>query len=129
MRMLMIIGGVSVAAFLISSFASARLPAPIPQDAVQGKKVWQSYNCISCHTLFGNGGYVADDMTHIVMKRGQDELKEFLINPPVMRPNRERLHPGVSSAEAEQLISYLKYVDTIPTLGWPPPAYTVKGGR
>ena len=99
---------------------SSRLPSPIPESAVVGKLVWQRHNCISCHTLFGNGGYDADDLTNITTKRTLSYLIDYLVQPPVMRPNKYTHHPALDEVDAENLVNYLEFVDTIPTLGWPP---------
>lgn len=92
----------------------------MPEEAMAGKLVWQKHNCVSCHTLFGNGGYDADDLTHIITKKTPDELVNYLVSPPVMRPNKYKHHPGLSEKEADDLVQYFKYVNDIPTLGWPP---------
>lgn len=118
----------SCALFAAVNVTSSRLKNPMSDEAVMGKKVWQANNCISCHTIFGNGGYAGDDLTHVVAKRNSEELIQFLASPPVMRPNRKKLHPGVSNEEAAALVSYFEYLQTIPTLGWPPQAYELRGG-
>jgi nitric oxide reductase subunit C len=123
LRSFMILSALSLGGFALMSWQSVQLPYPMPEEATQGKQVWQAYNCISCHTLFGNGGYNGDDMTHIVSKRSSQELINFFVNPPVMRPNHKRLHPKVSQEEAQKLVQYFKFLDKIPTLGWPPKAH------
>jgi nitric oxide reductase subunit C len=35
----------------------------ITPDVDAGKQAWQKYDCIGCHTIFGNGSYFAPDMT------------------------------------------------------------------
>lgn len=92
----------------------------MPEQAATGKIVWQRHNCVSCHTLFGNGGYAAEDLTHIVTKENPTQLVEYLVQAPVMRPNKYRRHPALDEADAENVVLYLEYVHTIPTLGWPP---------
>ena len=114
---------VSIGGFVLANYFSVQLPGPIPDEAVLGKRVWQTHECISCHTLFGNGGYIGDDLTNIVSKRSSKELLEFMTKPPVMRPNHKRLHPGLTTEETKNLISYLEFVQKIPTLGWPPEPY------
>ena len=99
---------------------SARLPSPIPEQAVAGKLVWQRHNCVSCHTLFGNGGYVGDDLTNITVKETPAYLINYLVQPPVMRPNKYTHHPALDETDAINLVRYLEFVHTIPTLGWPP---------
>lgn len=115
-----LISALSLGGFFFLNWQSSRLPAPMPEEAIRGKQVWQAYNCVSCHTIFGNGGYVGDDMTTIVNKRSDEELLDFFVNPPVMRPNRQRRHPHVPKEDAIPLIQYFKFLSSIPTLGWPP---------
>ncbi|WP_242837395.1 cytochrome c [Desulfitobacterium metallireducens] len=90
------------------------------EGAISGKQVWQRHECVSCHTIFGNGGYVGADMTHIVAQRGSEYVLNYLVKPPVMLPNRKLHHPGLSGSEATQIVEYFEYLDKIPTLGWPP---------
>lgn len=106
--------------FVAITLISARLPSPIPEQAVAGKLVWQRHNCVSCHTLFGHGGYAADDLTHITVKETSSYLINYLLQPPVMRPNKYTHHPALDEVDAENLVHYLEFVHTIPTLGWPP---------
>jgi len=96
----------------------------MPETAIAGKRVWQRHNCISCHTLFGNGGYAADDLTHISAEMNPSQLVEYLVKPPVMRPNKHTHHPALDEGDAKNLVQYLEYVHTIPTLGWPPQGET-----
>ena len=116
----LVLSALSLGGFIFLSWQSSKLPYPIPEEAVQGKLVWQRYNCISCHSIFGNGGYSGDDMTNITRKRSSQEITDFFIDPPIMRPNHKRPHLSVSQLEAEQLIQYFEYLQEIPTLGWPP---------
>lgn len=47
-------------------------------NAVQGKRVFQSYNCMGCHTIVGNGAYFAPDLTKLYDKVGPAWLAAFL---------------------------------------------------
>jgi len=102
------------------TLASTRPQSPMSEEAVSGKLVWQRHNCVSCHTLFGNGGYEGDDLTQITAKKGSSYLIQYLVHPPVMRPNKYTHHPALNEIDAKNLVEYLHYVQTIPTLGWPP---------
>jgi nitric oxide reductase subunit C len=114
--------------FTVACLWSAQLPATVPANAAAGKRVWQKHNCISCHTLFGNGGYLADDLTHITSKEDPSRLVDYLVEAPVMRPNRYKRHPALTAEDARDLVEYLKFVSTIPTLGWPPQPRKAGGG-
>ncbi len=47
-------------------------------DAVQGKRVFQAYNCMGCHTLLGNGAYFGPDLTDVYEQAGPAWLAAFL---------------------------------------------------
>lgn len=48
------------------------------QDAVYGKRVFQSYNCMGCHTIVGNGAYLGPDLTNTYATTGPAWLAAFL---------------------------------------------------
>lgn len=47
-------------------------------EAVEGKRVFQAYNCMGCHTIVGNGAYFGPDLTGIYKKAGPAWLAAFL---------------------------------------------------
>ena len=120
LRTFILLSVISFGIFGIINFLSAKLPNNLSSQAEAGKRVWQRHNCVSCHTLFGNGGYVGDDLTHITTKKNPAELIEYLVDPPVMRPNNYKRHPALASEDAKVLVQYLDFLSGIPTLGWPP---------
>ena len=46
--------------------------------ADQGKRLFQAYNCMGCHTLVGNGGYLGPDLTGEYKRVGPAWLAAFL---------------------------------------------------
>ncbi len=46
--------------------------------ADQGKKIFQAYNCMGCHTIVGNGAYLGPDLTNIYEDAGPAWLEAFL---------------------------------------------------
>lgn len=46
--------------------------------AVDGKRVFQSYNCMGCHTIVGNGAYFGPDLTDIYENAGPAWLAAYL---------------------------------------------------
>lgn len=46
--------------------------------AIEGKRVFQSYNCMGCHTIVGNGAYLGPDLTKEYAKVGPAWLTAFL---------------------------------------------------
>ncbi len=105
---------------LLYNSLSPMLQEEIPENVVVGKRLWQSKGCVECHTLFGNGGYNAPDLTKTVEMRGKDYLEKFFAKPPMMRPHKQRKHPGLIEKEAADLIAFLAFVNEVPIIGWPP---------
>ena len=66
------------------SFTSGRqqvLPAEVTyagHDAAAGRKVFQAWNCMGCHTIVGNGAYFGPDLTNIYRHTGPAWLTAFL---------------------------------------------------
>jgi mono/diheme cytochrome c family protein len=46
--------------------------------ADQGKRVFQAYNCMGCHTMVGNGAYLGPDLTGEYQRVGPAYLAAFL---------------------------------------------------
>ena len=71
-------------ALSVASFIDSRgqvVPSDVKYanfDAVEGKRVFQSYNCMGCHTIVGNGGYFGPDLTKLYGKVGPAWLEAFL---------------------------------------------------
>jgi len=53
----------------------------ITPQVKHGMDVWHKYNCINCHTLFGEGAYYAPDLTKITQHRGEPYLKAYMRDP------------------------------------------------
>ncbi|SFL34685.1 c-type cytochrome [Pelosinus propionicus] len=92
----------------------------VPSEAVKGKIVFQKKACIECHTIFGNGGYYGGDLTKVYEKFGSDGLREYLTNPPLLSGAKKKQHIYVNHEEAEEMIDYFRFLQSIPNMGWPP---------
>jgi nitric oxide reductase subunit C len=77
-----------------------------------GKQLFQEYNCISCHQLYGLGGYLGPELTtaYSDKNRGEQLMRIFLKAGGYRMPNFH-LH----DEEINDLISYLKYIDSTAT--------------
>lgn len=71
-------------ALSLVSFLPSRgqvVPADVSYDghgAVEGRRVFQAYNCMGCHTIVGNGAYLGPDLTNIYADAGAAWLEAFL---------------------------------------------------
>ncbi|MCD6679204.1 MAG: cytochrome c [Burkholderiaceae bacterium] len=68
----------------VFSFTGSReqaLPQQVSFDghsAVDGRRVFQAYNCMGCHTIVGNGAYFGPDLTDLYRRTGPAWLAAFL---------------------------------------------------
>ncbi len=96
-----------------------------------GMDVWHKYNCINCHTLFGEGAYYAPDLTKITQHRGEPYLKAYMRDPSKFYDEQvhRRLMPKQDLAESEidDLIAFLDWVSKVDNQGWPPRPILVTG--
>lgn len=103
----------------------------ITPEVVRGKDVWHKYNCVNCHTLFGEGAYYAPDLTKITQLRGAPYLKAYLHDPSQFYDERRhrRLMPRENLADGEisDVIAFLDWVSKVDNQGWPPRPILVTG--
>ncbi|HCS43868.1 MAG TPA: cytochrome C [Pseudomonas sp.] len=103
----------------------------ITPQVTRGKDVWHQYNCINCHTLFGEGAYYAPDLTKITQLRGAPYLTAFLKDPSKFydEQRHRRLMPNLklSDEEIAALIAFMDWVSKVDNQGWPPRPILVTG--
>ena len=81
--------------------------------ADQGKRVFQAYNCMGCHTMVGNGAYLGPDLTGEYKRVGPAYLEAFLASAggwPTMGAVRAQLQDANQLADtgADSIDAYLK---------------------
>jgi nitric oxide reductase subunit C len=90
-------------------------------DVVAGKSLWETNNCMGCHTLLGEGGYYAPELTKVAERRDKTFLKAFLKDPEAMFPGERRMpNFHFSDEQVGQLIAFFDWVGKIDTQGFPP---------
>lgn len=95
--------------------------APVITEEVNaGKMAWHKYDCIGCHTIFGNGSYFAPDLTKTAENKPKGYLRQFLMDPKSVNPKAAMPKFGISAEEAEHLIAFLEWTAKVDTNGWPP---------
>ncbi len=103
----------------------------ITPAVTRGQDVWHKYDCINCHTLFGEGAYYAPDLTKITQLRGEQYLRAYLKNPANFydEQRHRRLMPNenLSDQEIGDVIAFLDWVSKVDNQGWPPRPILVTG--
>lgn len=93
----------------------------ITPQVIAGKKLWESNNCMGCHTIMGEGAYYAPELTKVVERRGAPFMKAVLTSKAPWAPRgRKMVAYGFSDKEAEDIIAFLKWVGETDLNGFPP---------
>ncbi|QYS86171.1 cytochrome c [Flavobacterium oreochromis] len=76
--------------------------------AERGQQLWQENNCISCHQLYGLGGYLGPDLTNIYSNpnKGENYIKSILNSGIKTMP---KFH--FTEKEKREIIIFLKEID------------------
>lgn len=91
----------------------------ISEQVVRGKDLWDSNNCMGCHTLLGEGGYYAPELTKVIDRRGKGYIKAVLMSPIPWEPNgRKMVAYDFSEEEAADLIAFFDWIDDIDLNGF-----------
>jgi nitric oxide reductase subunit C len=87
----------------------------------RGKKLWETNNCIGCHTLLGEGAYFAPELGNVYKRRGPEFIKIWIKSQPTGAPGRRQMpNFHLTDDELDDLVNFLKYTSEIDTAKWPP---------
>jgi nitric oxide reductase subunit C len=93
----------------------------ITPSVVAGKKLWETRNCIGCHTLLGEGAYFAPELGNVYKRRGGDFIKAWIASQPTHTPGRRQMPQfNFTEAQLNDLVEFLKWTGEIDTGNWPP---------
>ena len=90
-------------------------------EVVRGKEIWESNNCMGCHTILGEGGYYAPELTKVVDRlnhkydgNGEEIIKGILMSKTPWQPNgRQMVAYGMSEGEATDVIAFFNWIGEI----------------
>jgi nitric oxide reductase subunit C len=89
------------------------------ESVVRGKNLWEKNNCMGCHTLLGEGGYYAPELTKVVERRGDAYIKAALMSEYPWQPNgRKMVAYHMSDAEANDMVAFFKWIGEIDLNGF-----------
>ena len=93
----------------------------ITESVIKGKKLWETRNCIGCHTLLGEGAYFAPELGNVYKRRGPDFIKAWIASQPTHTPGRRQMPQfNFSEAQLNDMVEFLKWTSEINTENWPP---------
>jgi len=93
----------------------------ITESVVRGKAIWETRNCIGCHTLLGEGAYFAPELGNVYKRRGPEFIKAWIKGQPTGAPGRRQMPQfNLSEQQLDDLVDFLKWSGEINTEKWPP---------
>jgi nitric oxide reductase subunit C len=95
----------------------------LTEKVAMGKRLWETNNCIGCHTLLGEGAYFAPELGNVYTRLGGKEgIIGFIQSRPKDGIPGRRSMPqfNFSDEELDAIAEFLKYTSEIDAAGWPP---------
>ena len=95
-------------------------------EVVRGKEIWESNNCMGCHTLLGEGAYYAPELTKVVDRlnirydgNGEQVIKSILMSPSPWQINgRKMVAYGMTEQEASDVVAFFNWIGKIDLNGF-----------
>ena len=98
----------------------------LSESAIRGKKIWETNNCMGCHTILGEGAYYAPELTKVIDRMnakyngaGDAVIKSILMSPVAWEPNgRKMVAYKMTDLEAEDVVAFFKWIGKIDLNGF-----------
>lgn len=95
-------------------------------EVVRGKEIWESNNCMGCHTLLGEGAYYAPELTKVIDRlnirydgNGEQVIKSILMSPSPWQLNgRKMVAYGMTEQEASDVVAFFNWIGKIDLNGF-----------
>lgn len=119
---------ISFAVFLGLSWHTLSVEVPkqtnsidLTPEVVHGKEIWESNNCMGCHSLFGEGAYYAPELTKVYDRRGAGLIKSIMMSPVPWGPKgRQMVAYGMNETDAEAVVAFFEWAGKVDLNGFPP---------
>lgn len=93
----------------------------LSESVIRGKKIWEQNNCMGCHTILGEGAYYAPELTKAYQRKGEAYIKNLLMSEQPWAPRgRKMVAYNLTEDQANDVVSYLKWISEIDLNGFPP---------
>ncbi len=91
----------------------------ITEQVIKGKHLWETNNCMGCHSILGEGAYYAPELTKVIDRRGVPLIKAILQSPAPWAPNgRQMVAYEMTEEEAEAMVAYFEWIGKIDLNGF-----------
>ncbi|HMU97441.1 MAG TPA: cytochrome c [Chitinophagales bacterium] len=91
----------------------------IDAKVIRGKEIFEANNCMGCHTIMGEGGYYAPELTKVIDRRGEAFVKAVLQSPvPWGSRGRKMVKYEMNDVDADAMVAYLKWIGELDLNGF-----------
>lgn len=100
----------------------------ITPEVAHGKELWETNNCIGCHSLMGEGAYYAPELANVFDRRGMGNeevfkgyMQSWLAAQPMDNPRRRKMPQfNLTQEEVDALTEFLIWTSRVDDNNWPP---------
>jgi nitric oxide reductase subunit C len=93
----------------------------ITASVVRGKHIWETRDCIGCHTILGEGAYFAPELGNVYKRRGGPFIKAWIQAQPTGVPGRRQMPQfHLTDQQLDDVVAFLKWTSEVNTNNWPP---------
>ena len=103
----LIVLGVIVLTLLGSLAPVVQAPAVTSPSVLAGRMLYDQNGCASCHSIYGKGGKIGPDLTHIGKKRDRDWLVRHFKDPQAVSPGSIMPKLTLPEKELNELTEYM----------------------
>ncbi|MCA8925105.1 MAG: c-type cytochrome [Planctomycetes bacterium] len=94
--------------------------AAMTEAVVRGKHLWDSSNCMGCHTILGEGAYYGPELTKVYERRGPAFIAAVIRDPDAMFPGQRRMQSyGFEDEQIQDLVAFLEWIGNMDLNGFP----------
>lgn len=103
--------------------------APLTEEVILGKHVWERHSCINCHTLHGEGAYFAPEVGNVMSRWGvldDPDAAYTVLNgwmkaqPSGIEGRRQMPRFDLTEEETRALSEFLRWANKTNLQDWPP---------
>jgi nitric oxide reductase subunit C len=93
----------------------------ITDSVVRGKHIWETRDCVGCHTILGEGAYFAPELGNVYKRRGGEFIKAWIKAQPTGAPGRRQMPQfNLTDQQLDDVVEFLKWTSEVNTSKWPP---------
>lgn len=93
----------------------------ITDAVVRGKHIWETRNCVGCHSILGEGAYFAPELGNVYKRRGGDFIKAWIKSQPTGVAGRRQMPQfNLTDQQLDDVVEFLKWTSEVNTNNWPP---------